>query len=115
MSSGAGEVLVDDRREDDGDMYACRVAKDRPDSEGEDGTGLRGEEGTELSGELGSLSSVRKSMVKGRLDAIAVLSTRKGRDERACYARFGEELSRACPLRDSRSEGLQRKQHNRDR
>jgi hypothetical protein len=64
MSSGAGEVFVDDRREDDGEMYACRLANEPPDSEGEEGTGLRGEEGTELSGEPGSLSSVRKSMVK---------------------------------------------------
>jgi hypothetical protein len=58
---------VDDRREDDGEMYACRLVKDRSASEG--GVGERertetseseaSEEGTGLSGELGSLFSVK--------------------------------------------------------
>jgi hypothetical protein len=66
MSSGAGEVLADDRREDDGEMYACRLVNDRSASEG--GVGERervesseseaSEEGTGLSGELGLLSNV---------------------------------------------------------
>jgi hypothetical protein len=71
MSSGAGEVLADVLREEDGDMYGSRFEKDRSASEG--GEGEResvessesdaSEEGNGLSGELGALFSVEKSMV----------------------------------------------------
>jgi hypothetical protein len=61
--------LVDDRREEDGEMYARRLGNERPDSEGGVGERERTErgesesdaskEGTGLRGELGSLSGVQ--------------------------------------------------------
>jgi hypothetical protein len=61
MSSGAGEVLADERREEDGDMYARRRAKDLLSSGG--GVGdreriERSESEISVKGELGSLFSV---------------------------------------------------------
>lgn len=74
ISSGAGEVLAEVLQEDDGEMYECRLEKDRLISEG--GVGDRDKtetsesdasEGTGLSGELGSRFSEINSMVKGKL------------------------------------------------
>jgi hypothetical protein len=72
ISSGAGEVLADERREEDGDMYARRWAKDRFSSGG--GVGERerietsesemSEPGASLNGELGALFSAVQAMVK---------------------------------------------------
>ena len=72
MSSGAGEVLADVRREEDGEMYALCWTKERLKSAG--GVGDRessersesemSEEGAGLRGELGSAFSVQRSMVK---------------------------------------------------
>jgi hypothetical protein len=65
MSSGAGEVLADDRREEEGEMYGRRLANDRLSSGGGLGDRERtersesdaSEKGTWLSGELGSAVS----------------------------------------------------------
>lgn len=67
MSSGAGDVLVEERREEDGDMYERCLAKEGG------GEGLREssdsslsdaseEKGTSLKGELGSLFSAQYAM-----------------------------------------------------
>jgi hypothetical protein len=74
MSSGIGEVLVDDRREEEGDRYGRRLANERSvslggvgdrerretsESDASEGMGL-------LKGELGPLSR-QNDMVMGRI------------------------------------------------
>jgi hypothetical protein len=71
MSSGAGEVLVDDRREEEGERYERRLANDWSLSLGGVGERERREtsesdasEGMGLKGELGPLSR-QNDMVEG--------------------------------------------------